>query len=220
MYRYFLIVCIAITILGIESVYALVSPEKVIVETRRCMDARDSQTESTITEYICPSGSFYGANKKPISREVLACSIRMALEFSEIDTDAMKWVTELQKRRDRDPLKWNEEIQQKIYGKDGLANRYVSVCQITKWKECVETTDFYPETSCEDKASAKATAWKNMGYILAGKGIAKGFQNDKDTYIDSTKWAYTTLVQKWNEYKRIVDKAVSKFTAYIKNAVK
>jgi hypothetical protein len=59
-----------------------------------------------------------------------------------------------------------------------------------------------------------------MGYILASKGIAKSFQNDKDTHLDKVKSAYDLLREKWNSYTRMVGNAVSKFTAYIKEVVK
>lgn len=221
-YRYFLIACILIGTIEIEYISAgVITPEKVKSETKHCMDARESQTESTITEYVCPSGEFLDVNGKDLSKEVLSCTIKMWLEFNEIDKDAILWTKELQKQREKDPLKWSEDIQKKVYDNtDSLRNRYLNVCAITEWKDCAVSTDFHPETTCNDRAEAKAAAWRDMGYILAGKGIAKSYQNDKDTYIDATKSAYDTLVKKWNEYKRIVDRAVSKFTAYIKNAVK
>lgn len=59
-----------------------------------------------------------------------------------------------------------------------------------------------------------------MGYILASKGISKSFQNDKDKNLDKIKSAYDLIGDKWSHYKRIVSNAVSKFTAYIKEAVK
>lgn len=220
-FRYFFIACILICTIGIEYVSAgLITPEKVKTETERCINARKDWSYATITEYICPSAEFLSTNGKDISQEVLACTIKMSLEFNEIDKDAMKWATELQKQRNKDPIKWNEEIQKKVYGDNGLEKRYLGVCDIKEWKDCAVTTDFFPETTCSDRAKAKAAAWKDMGYILAGKGIAKWYQNDKDTYIDAVKGIYDKLLDKWNEYKRIVDRAVSKFTAYIKNAVK
>ncbi len=222
LYRYFLIACILIGTIEIEYVSAgVITPEQVKSETKRCMDARENQTESTITEYVCPSGEFFDANGKDLSKEVLVCTIKMWLEFNEIDKDALLWTKELQKQREKDPIKWSEDIQRKVYNNtNSLVKRYLDACHIKEWNDCALTTNFYPETTCKDRAEAKAAAWKNMGYILAGKWIAKGYQNDKDTYIDATKSAYDTLVKKWNDYKRIVDRAVSKFTAYIKNAVK
>jgi hypothetical protein len=66
----------------------------------------------------------------------------------------------------------------------------------------------------------KVKALQDMGYILASNGIAKSFQNDKDKQLDKIKSAYDLLLDKWNSYARIITNAVSKFTAYIKQAVK
>jgi hypothetical protein len=85
---------------------------------------------------------------------------------------------------------------------------------------CAQTTDFFPETDCYSLALRKTQALKNMGYILASKGTAKAYQNDKDIYLDAQKTKYSTLLDKWNLYLRSVGNAVSKFTAYTKNAVK
>lgn len=168
LYRYFLIACILVVSIEIEHVSAgEITPEKVKSELERCIAARENGTYSTIAEYVCPSAEFLTPNGKDISREVLACTIKMSLEFNEIDKDALKWMTELQKQRNKDPIKWSEEIQKKIYGNDGLEKRYLNVCAIKEWKDCSVTTDFYPETTCSDRAKAKAVAWKDMGYIFA-----------------------------------------------------
>lgn len=216
--RYFLIVCILFGAMRLADVHAgNISSEKVKSEVDRCMQAIADGTYGTITEYTCPSAEFLTTNGKSLSREVLACTIKMSLEFNEIDKEALEWEKKLQKQRNKDPMAWNEQIQ---IMSSNLQSKYLNVCNIIEWKDCAVSTDFYPETTCEGRARAKAEAWKNMGYILAGKGIAKWYQNDKDKFLDEAKSAYDVLLNKWNEYKRIVDKAVSKFTAYIKNAVK
>ena len=58
-----------------------------------------------------------------------------------------------------------------------------------------------------------------MSYILASKGVAKGYQNAKDLHIDKVKGKYATLLEKWSSYQRILRNAVGKFTAYIKDPV-
>jgi hypothetical protein len=59
-----------------------------------------------------------------------------------------------------------------------------------------------------------------MAYILAGQGIAKSYQNDKDTYMEKMKKKYANILDKWTRYKGIFTNAVEKMDAYIRKAVK
>jgi hypothetical protein len=137
-------------------------------------------------------------------------------------------VKQIQPSREKDMNKWIEDIRLKTQsGPDNFHDQYFQVCSITNWTigesgkmGCAKTTDFFPETACKDIALKKVAALQNMGYILASKGIAKSFQNDKDVYMDKQKSVYDGLIDKWNVYKRRVGNAVSKFNAYIKQAVK
>lgn len=202
---------------SIATSYAL-DPDSLSGTVAECVAAREKWTESSITDYICPSGDFARDSSQASTREILCGNIYMQLSFQEIDRDAEKYMKELQDTRNPDMTSWNENIRLEsvVWG-----DKYSAVCSTASFREyCATTTDFFPESTCRDRANAKTQAWTNMGYILAGKGIAKAYQNDKDIYIEKIKTKYDGIFKKWNAYKRIVDIAISKFTAYIRNVVK
>ena len=158
---------------------------------------------------------------------MVECSIQIALSFDAIDKKAKTWTKKLQTSREKEFNMWNENIQKEVYGNEGFRDQYKQVCEITNWTigetgkvGCAKTTDFFPETACKNIVKKKSQALENMGYILASKGIAKSYQNDKDTFLDKQKTIYDGVLDKFNAYKRSVGNAVSKFTAYTRNAVK
>lgn len=212
----FCILSLSLLIFGSES-FAL-DQETLSGKVAECIQAWSGGTEASITEYVCPSGNFAQKSNQAFTRETLCGNIYMQLSFQEIDRDVEKYMKELQDTRNPDMTSWNENIrlESAVWG-----DKYSAVCSTASFREyCAATTDFFPESTCRDRANAKTQAWTNMGYILAGKGIAKAYQNDKDTYVEKIKTKYDTILKKWNAYKRIVDIAISKFTAYIRNAVK
>jgi hypothetical protein len=188
-------------------------------KTDACIEARKSRTETSITEYVCPSGDFFLGSTLPLSEERICGSIYVQIEFAKIDKKALEWTEKLQDTRNVNIESWIADIRKKT---EEFGSGYTAICSITKMREAcgVSTTDFFPETICTDLAAQKARAWENMGYILAGRGIAKNYQNDKDTFIEKTKTKYSKISEKWNQYLRVFDTAVSKFTAYIKKTVK
>ena len=180
-------------------------------------------------KYTCPIGDFSLESSLSLSKERIECGIQIALSLAKIDEEADKWTQGLQKQRNPDVNVWFKEINNTTTQWDtSFEKKYQEVCSLTgwtisedgKWLGCAKTTDFFPETACKDIAASRVTALQNIGYILASQGIAKAYQNDKDTSIDTVKTAYDTLLWKWGEYVRMISNAVSKFTAYIKNAVK
>jgi hypothetical protein len=180
-------------------------------------------------KYTCPIGDFSEGSSLSLSEERIKCSIQIALSLESIDKKAGLWTKQLQSSREKDVNKWIEDIRLKTKdAPESFANQYAEVCSITgwtisedgKWLGCAKTTDFFPETACKDIIGKKVIALQNMGYILSSKGIAKSFQNDKDVHLDKVKSAYDLLRDKWNSYTRMVGNAVSKFTAYIRGAVK
>ncbi len=179
--------------------------------------------------YTCPLWESSLGNSLPLTQERITCSIQIALSLVKIDAEADIWTQGLQKQRNPDAEVWFKEIRNKTTGWDtSFEKKYQEVCSLTgwtisedgKWLGCAKTLDFFPETACKRIVASRVTALQNMGYILASQGIAKSYQNDKDTTLDKVKTAYDTLLWKWSEYVRMISNAVSKFTAYIKNAVK
>lgn len=205
--------------------YTKPTKEEVDIATKACMETGRSQNEE---KYSCPEWVFQSTNDRILSQQVIGCSIKMSLTFASIDEAAKKWLIELQKQRNPDFTVWSDNIKAMVTAPGWIRDTYISVCRTTTWTRpdnawevaCAKTTDFLPETTCEKIALQKAEAWKNAGYILASKGIAKNAQNQKDEFIDRKKTKYSELIDKWNAYKRIVANAVSKFTNYTKSPVK
>ena len=213
--------------LAFEGWFALEKKE-VTEKTETCWASYLSGTEASIADAVCPSGNFFRDSGITLTKEKVCGSIAIQLSFRDVDTKALAYMKKLQDTRNPVVTSWTEDIRKTIrwYSENGttatgLVDEYASACSTATFvKFCALTTDFFPETTCIDRAEMKARAWENMGYILAGRWVAKSFQNGKDTYIDKTKTAYDTLLKKWNSYIRMFGNAVSKFTAYIKNAVK
>ncbi len=180
-------------------------------------------------KYSCPIGDFSAGNGIWVSKERIECSIQIALSLEAIDKKSALWAKQLQTSREKDVNKWIDAIQvQTKTADDSFSKQYSEICSLTgwtisedgKWLGCAKTTDFFPETACMNIVNQRVAALQNMWYILASKGIAKSFQNDKDKNLDKIKSAYDLIWDKWSHYKRIMSNAVSKFTAYIKEAVK
>ncbi len=180
-------------------------------------------------KYTCPIGDFVAGNGERLLKEKIECSIQIALSFEAIDKKTALWAKQLQSSREKNIDVWinNIGIQTKT-AEDSFMNQYSEVCNLTgwtispdgKWIGCAKTMNFFPETACRDIVNQKVSALQNVWYILASKGIAKSFQNDKDKNLEKIKSAYDLIGDKWSQYKRIVSNAVSKFTSYIKEVVK
>lgn len=84
-----------------------------------CLAARNTRTESSITDFTCPSGD-YNTSDRPHTDEVLAYQLAVATVFAAIDEDALKYSKSLQCMRERDPIKWTETNRIVIHG-DGAS---------------------------------------------------------------------------------------------------
>ena len=231
--RYLLLCISLVPILSLwwESMYAAViyrpSLQEIEAAAKPCLPGWNGIAIND--KYSCPVGDFSAGNSIGLTKERVECSIQIALSLEAIDKKSELWVKQLQTSREKDVNTWIDTIRKRTKSEaDSFNNQYSEVCSLTgwtisedsKWLGCAKTTDFFPETACKNIVTQKVTVLQNMGYILASKGIAKSFQNDKDKNLDKIKTAYDLIGDKWSNYKRIISNAVSKFTAYIKEAVK
>lgn len=169
----------------------------------------------------------------------------MSILFAKIDQDALKKICAMQKSRDADPVKWLKQINQSFSSSenDAIINeassveksslaQYLDVCkngvvslmnqinQNTEKKQWVTTINAFPQSLCETKAQQKAAAWTKLGYVLMSDGIAKGYQNSKDVYIDKIKTKYDKLRDKIHGLQEYIAQGTAKLTNLIKKAVK
>lgn len=210
---------------ALNSLHAEVSDAEVVEKIKDCMAAKNPRS---ITEYTCAKGDFAKETGKALSDEDVAYFVIMSVRFKDLDKDALKIMEQMQSNRQTNGLSWIDYINTTV---KPFWEKYNAVCTslggdlktLWVWKEEKKeypTTDGFPQTFCNDTAKKKAKAWENMGYILASKGIAKWYQNAKDTHLDTVKGKYEKLLEKWQWYERVIDTAVSKFTAYIRDPVK
>lgn len=111
------------------------------------------QEESSITDYICPSGD-YNSSSRPHTREVLAYQLAVAAVFQKIDENAIQYAKSLQCMRDTDPIKWQQTIKIFTDNNTGYASKYQSTCSIPfvigllnidPENLKIETTDTFPQ---------------------------------------------------------------------------
>lgn len=101
------------------SVFAL-DETKIRAARDACMKARENKTESSITEYVCPSGDVWKESQRPITKETICGSIAIQLTFEEIDKDAEKWMKKLQDTRNPNIISWTDEIYKKVRTTDSV----------------------------------------------------------------------------------------------------
>ncbi len=189
-------------------------------------DCIKSEKPQSITDYSCVKGDMLG-NGLPLTREQTAYIVIMSVRFKELDEEILKSMQSMQQNRDTDVQKWTSSVEDQYQSN---LKKYLAICTPLGWdlvvlqaymqeKWTLATLGGFPQTFCRDLAPRKAEAWENMGYILASKGISKGYQNSKDIYVDKVKGRYKTLLEKFSSYERIIATAVGKFTAYIKDPV-
>lgn len=52
------------------------------------------------------------------------------------------------------------------------------------------------------------------------KSITKSYQNDRDYYMSGVQGQYRSIIEKFHNYQKIIFRASSKITNYIREAVK
>lgn len=200
-----------------------------------CYAARLLWAETREADYTCPSGD-YNTDARPHTKEILSYQIAVATVFEEIDDNAMDYARSLQCMRDRDPIKWSETNRIVLHGDGesviGYDQLYQWVCQIGYIEKLLampdaivgaylQTSETYPQWfDCDSLASSKVQALENLTTLLAANGVGKGYENDKDTFINQVKGKYKTLVVKLADYMKLVSTAVSKLDTYLTNTIR
>ena len=200
--------------------------EEIGSKIQECLDARKENKEASITEFHCPTGNFTNEDLRPLSDDTIPYHVAVAVLFNEIDKDALAYMCDLREMREKDPTKWTEDIRKKIEITSKQENvpfgeRYKNVCDFsyvssrvnTEEKTWINSTETYPQTICEWIATKKVIAWTSMGNILMTEWVAKSWQNDKDTFVDTVKGRYTMVYDKYLRYKRIAERAIKNLTA-------
>lgn len=156
-----------------------------VFNIEECLAARNTRTESSITDFSCPSGDSNASNR-PHSNEVLAYQLAVATIFAAIDKNSLEYAKSLQCVRERDPIKWDQTNRIVIHGDGasviGYDQLYHAACQEatilrlinTESKKYITSTDFAPQWfDCMDLADAKVKALDNLTILLASQGISK-----------------------------------------------
>jgi hypothetical protein len=166
-----------------------------LVRTRakECIIARSENRESSIKDYVCPSGDF-SEGDRPYTDEILSYQIAVATVFQAVDKVALTHARSLQCIRQKDPIIWQQS--NKIFTdlNSGYAAQYQKVCSEgyilnllnKKEQSIVTTSDAFPQY-CQNLANAKIRALDNLVTLLTAKAIGKSYQNDKDEFLTRVK---------------------------------
>lgn len=199
----------------------------------QCIAARAKNQESSIRAFSCPSGDF-NINDRAQIDQVIAYQITVATVFEKIDTNATQYMQALFCLRDRDPIKWDATNNARINGQqyqsagsyESLYKTYCtnfsSVASLinTDAKKYIYSSDAYPQYfDCMPLAEKKIQSLRNLAAFLTTNGIAKGYENDKDIFLDKVKGKYATLLEKTSRYFRLISQAVAKMDTYLRQTI-
>lgn len=163
-------IAIILSSLAIESLFAagcdeirvdLPDSSTLTTQADRCIAARQAGNPSSITDFVCPQGSFFADNNQVISNETIAYLVAVQISFNQIDTDIQRYMKTLQKTREADPIKWIESINS---CSERMTEIYSQICGFgtlearlndNKDKLYIKSTTTYPQTLCTDLASRK-----------------------------------------------------------------
>lgn len=211
------------------------TPTEAISKTDECIKARTNGTANAIDEYLCPSGDFGYEDNRPLTRDQLAYNITVNLLLNESDKKMREYMEQLNKIRDKDPVAWTEAYGSCILGKGwetkkSLAYFYDNLCGFTFVPSFLNSekpeqpfftsSDAFPQTICQQLIERKKNAWMNLGETLMQRGITKSYQNDKDYFVEELQGRYRAILEKFHIYQKIIARASSKITHFIREAVK
>lgn len=199
---------------------------------KNCILARSQNRESSIKDYVCPSGDF-SEGDRPYTDEILSYQIAVATVFQTVDKVALEHARSLQCIRQKDPVIWQQS--NKIFTDltSGYAAKYMKACDMsyivrllnkssTQWQyisDILQTSDVFPQY-CDTLANAKIQALDNLVTLLSAKAIWKSYQNDKDQFVTEVKGKYASLLQKSSRYFRSISQAIAKIDAYTQKPIR
>lgn len=193
-----------------------------------CKSARDARNESSVTDFVCPSGDFNLDNRWH-QDEILAYQLAFATVFERIDMASLQHAKALYCIRNNDPIAWQQSI--KVFTDDrvGYAGQYLNTCSISYIigllnvdpnNTIIKTTDVLPQASCSDLARRKIDALHNLSLLIAAEGVSKSYENYKDTFINMLKSKYGELLDKFSYWIRLVDTAMHKLDKYLQETIR
>lgn len=89
----------------------------------------------------------------------------------------------------------------------------------TKGRNIAVSTEAFPQTECKNLVEKKKKMWTTMGGFLLQNNIAKSYENDRKYFTEAVQGQYRAIIEKFHNYQKIVFRASSKITNYIRNPV-
>lgn len=222
------------------------TPDDIHGKIKQCVEARKKRNEASLntswSDFYCPSGNFSIQDNQAINDWRIAMQIGISVLFAAIDYDAMVKICELRESRISDIIQWQNEINTTFSSSESdeakedssdksilarynklCANGGVNIMNIvnanSEGKKWIDSTLSFPEWLCRERAKQKVKMWTNLSYILMNEGIAKWYQNDKDTFLDKIKTKYDVVREKFHALLEYIDKSTMNLTNLTKKTV-
>lgn len=210
-----------------------IKSDEVIQKIDACIAARNNNTTATITEYNCPAGDFTLDDNQKISTERLAVNIATNVILNEVDKKMEEYMKWLQKIRSKDVNSWLQEYNSCIKTNaktPSLEAFYTQICNfdfLSKYlntnsgkKTIVSSSDAFPQVLCKEITDKKIKMWQFTAENLMTSAVSKSYQNDRDTFMEGVQGKYRSIIEKFHNYQKIIFRASSKITNFIREAVK
>ncbi len=197
--------------------------------TDKILACIDSTNPRSITEYVCPLVI-------EDERAIRSYQSAVSLLFTPIDEEVRAKLEELSTKRSKDLADWTETI--RIFSlspppedtESAYVTRYLSGCTqaieetlIAKQYLVTDATvlqnlpDGVDAEGCQALVGRKMKAYSDMAWMIASRALGRSFTNDYNTWMDTTKTQYSTLLDALNRYITRLQLAVKKVDARVKN---
>lgn len=80
-------------------------------------------------------------------------------------------------------------------------------------------TDAFPQNTCADLVAKKKQMWFDLGSMIMNNSVAKSYENDRKYFTEAVQGQYRGIIEKFHNYQKIIFRAVSKITHYIRDPV-
>ena len=91
-----------------------------------CTEARKNGNPNSITDFVCPQGNFFHDNNQAIDSNSLPYIISVNIALNKTEVEIKKYIYQLQKNREADPVKWINSINT---CNEKIKNIYTNICQ-------------------------------------------------------------------------------------------